>query len=237
MTWIAYEDRLEDRVADLHHRVHTGAYRALPSKRAYIPKTDGQQRLLGIAAVGDRVVQGAMVTMLNAIYEEDFAGFSYGFRPGRGQHNCLDVLATVLTRKRADWVLDADIRRFFDTIDHGWLMKLLEHRIADQRILRLIQKWLKAGVMEAGVRSETMQGTPQGAVISPLLANIFLRYAFDWWAKHWRRSKARGEVYLVRYAGDFVVCFERKDDGEQFQADLQERLRSFGLDLIRIRPD
>lgn len=231
MTWMAYEDRLEDRVADLHRRVHSGAYRALPSKRAYIPKADGQQRPLGIAALEDKIVQSAMVVVLNAIYEEDFAGFSYGFRPGRGQHTCLDALSTALMRKRVNWVLDADIRRFFDTIDHGWLMKFLEHRIADPRILRLIQKWLKAGVMEAGKWSETMQGTPQGAVISPLLANVFMHYVFDWWAKHWRKTKANGEVYLVRYADDFVVCFERKADGERFLADLGERLGSFCLEL------
>jgi len=231
VTWMAYEDGLEERIAALHGLVHTGAYRALPSKRAFIPKADGQQRPLGIAALEDKIVQSAMVTVLNAIYEEDFAGFSYGFRPGRGQHQCLDALATVLMRKRVNWVLDADIRRFFDTIDHGWLMKFLEHRIADPRILRLIQKWLTAGVMEAGTWTETTQGTPQGAVISPLLANIFLHYAFDWWAKHWRTTVARGEVYLVRYADDFVVCFERKEDGERFLADLRERLRSFGLDL------
>jgi len=231
VTWMAYEDGLEERIAVLHGLVHTGAYRALPSKRAFIPKADGQQRPLGIAALEDKIVQSAMVTVLNAIYEEDFAGFSYGFRPGRGQHQCLDALATVLMRKRVNWVLDADIRRFFDTIDHGWLMKFLGHRIADPRILRLIQKWLTAGVMEAGTWTETTQGTPQGAVISPLLANIFLHYAFDWWAKHWRTTVARGEVYLVRYADDWVVCFERKEDGEQFLADLRERLRSFGLDL------
>jgi group II intron reverse transcriptase/maturase len=231
VTWMAYEDSLEARIAELHKLVHTGAYRALPSKRAYIPKADGQQRPLGIAALEDKIVQSAMVAVLNAIYEEDFAGFSYGFRPGRGQHNCLDALATMLMRKRVNWVLDADIRRFFDTIDHGWLMKFLEHRIADRRILRLIQKWLKAGVMEAGTWSETTQGTPQGAVISPLLANIFLHYAFDWWAKHWRKVQASGEVYLVRYADDFVVCFERKGDGERFLADLAERLSSFGLNL------
>jgi RNA-directed DNA polymerase len=231
VTWMAYEDGLEGRITDLHRRVHTGAYRALPSKRAYIPKADGQQRPLGIAALEDKIVQCAMVWVLNAIYEEDFAGFSYGFRPGRGQHDCLDALATVLMRKRVNWVLDADIRRFFDTIDHGWLMKFLEHRIADPRILRLIQKWLTAGVMEDGTWTKTTQGTPQGAVISPLLANVFLHYAFDWWAKHWRKTVARGEVYLVRYADDVVVCFERKEDGERFLAELADRLRSFGLGL------
>ena len=231
MTWMAYEDRMEERIADLHRRVHTGAYRALPSRRAYIPKADGQQRPLGIAALEDKVVQAALVTVLNAIYEEDFAGFSYGFRPGRGQHDCLDALATALMRKRVNWVLDADIRRFFDTIDHGWLTKCLEHRIADPRILRLIQKWLKAGVLEAGNWSETKVGTPQGAVISPLLANIALHYVFDWWAKHWRKSTATGEVYLVRYADDFVVGFERKEDGERFLTDLAERLRLAGLVL------
>ena len=231
MTWMAYADGLEGRITDLHRRVHTGAYRALPSKRAYIPKADGQQRPLGIAALEDKIVQSAMVWVLNAIYEQDFAGFSYGFRPRRSQHDCLDALATALMRKRVNWVLDADIRRFFDTIDHGWLMKFLEHRIADRRILRLIQKWLTAGVMEAGCWTETTEGTPQGAGISPLLANIYLHYVFDWWAKHWRQTTANGEVYLVRYADDFVVCFERKEDGERFLTDLTERLRPFGLSL------
>jgi RNA-directed DNA polymerase len=229
VTWMAYEEQLELRIADLHNRVHTGAFRALPSKRAFIPKADGQLRPLGIAAMEDKIVQGAMVMVLNAIYEEDFAGFSYGYRPGRGQHDCLDALATVLMRKRVNWVLDADIRRFFDTIDHGWMMKFLEHRIADPRVLRLIQKWLKAGVLERGNWTETNEGTPQGSVISPLLANIYLHYVFDWWAKHWRKTVARGEVYLVRYADDLVVCFERKADGERFLADFGERLRSFGL--------
>jgi group II intron reverse transcriptase/maturase len=231
MTWRAYEERLEDRLAGLLARVHTGAYRALPSKRSYIPKADGQQRPLGIAALEDKIVQAAVVKVLNAIYEEDFAGFSYGFRPGRGQHDCLDALGKALMHKPVNWVLDADIRRFFDSIDHGWMMKFLEHRIADPRILRLIQKWLKAGVMEDGEWSQAEEGTPQGSVISPLLANIFLHYAFDLWVKHWRQTKAYGRVYVVRYADDFVVCFQRKGDGERFLAELRERLRSFGLDL------
>ena len=231
VTWIEYEDGHEERLADLHRRIHTGAYRALPSKRSYIPKPDGQQRPLGIAALEDKIVQHATGKVLSEIYEVDFAGFSYGFRPGRKQHDCLDALATALMRKRVNWVLDADIRRFFDTIDHEWMLKFLEHRIAERRIIRLIQRWLKAGVMEDGVWMDTTEGTPQGAVISPLLANIYLHYVFDLWASNWRKKKATGEMYLVRYADDFVVCFERKEDGMRFQADLGERLGSFGLAL------
>jgi group II intron reverse transcriptase/maturase len=231
MTWVEYEERLEERLPDLLDRVHSGAFRALPSKRSYIPKSDGQLRPLGIAALEDKLVQSALVVVLNAIYEEDFAGFSYGFRRGRGQHPCLDALGTVFMCKRVSWVLDADIRRFFDTIDHGWMMKFLEHRIADRRVLRLIQKWLEAGVIEDGVWSETEEGTPQGSGISPLLANIYLHYVLDLWVKHWRKKTAQGNVYIVRYADDFIVCFERKDDGERFLADLKGRLASFSLAL------
>ena len=231
MTWEAYGDNLMERLTDLHRRVHVGEYRALPSRRVYIPKADGRQRPLGIAALEDKIVQSAVGTVLNAVYEEDFAGFSYGFRPGRGQHDCLDSLATALMRKRVNWVLDADIRGFFDTIDHGWMQKFIAHRIADPRILRLIAKWLKAGVMENGTMTATVQGTPQGAVISPLLANVYLHYVLDLWTKHWRKHRSTSDVIIVRYADDFVIGFERKGDAERFRSDLEERLRSFGLAL------
>jgi len=183
MSWREYENGLEDRLIDLHSRVHRGAYRATPSRRVYIPKADGRQRPLGIAALEDKIVQQAVVTILNAIYEGDFLGFSYGFRPGRSQHQALDALAYALERKSVNYVLDADIRGFFDTISHEWMLKFVQHRVADRRILRLIQKWLKAGVMEEGQWSESEMGTPQGAVISPLLANIYLHYAFDLWVQ------------------------------------------------------
>ena len=231
MTWEAYGDKLEERLVELLRKVHVGEYRALPSRRVYIPKADGRQRPLGIAALEDKIVQSAIGTVLNAVYEEDFSGFSYGFRPGRGQHDCLDALATALMRKRVSWVLDADIRGFFDSIDHGWMMKFIAHRIADSRILRLIAKWLKAGVLEDGMRTETVQGTPQGAVISPLLANIYLHYVLDLWTKHWRKANGVGETIIVRYADDFVLGFERHADAERYRNDLEVRLRKFGLSL------
>src|SRR5271166_770801 len=185
VSWQEYETGLEGRLVDLHSRVHRGAYRALPSKRAYIPKEDGRQRPLGIASLEDKIVQQALVRVLNEIYEEDFKGFSYGFRPSRSAHDALDALTVGLTRKKVNWVLDADIRGFFDNVDHEWMLKLLQHRIADRRVLRLVSKWLKAGVSEEGTWSETKKGTPQGAVISPLLANIYLHYVLDLWAHRW----------------------------------------------------
>ena len=194
VTWQEYEAGLEDRLADLHSRVHRGAYRAQPSRRVYIPKADGRQRPLGVAALEDKIVQQAVVTILNQIYEEDFRGFSYGFRPGRSQHQALDALYVGIARKKVNWVLDADIRGFFDNVDTRWLLKFLQHRVADRRILRLIQKWLKAGVMEEGEWKETEMGTPQGAVVSPLLANIYLHYVFDLWVDAWRKKCARGDV-------------------------------------------
>jgi len=231
MRWKEYETGLEQRLEELHGRVHRGAYRAQPSRRVYLPKADGRQRPLGIAALEDKIVQQAVVAILNPIYEVDFVGFSYGFRPGRNPHQALDALSVGLTRKKVNWVLDADIRGFFDHIDHEWLAKFLQHRIADTRVLRLIQKWLRAGVSEQGQWSETKVGTPQGAVISPLLANIYLHYVFDLWVEVWRKKCARGDVICIRYADDFVLGFEKRADAEQFLGQLRERLAKFGLEL------
>jgi group II intron reverse transcriptase/maturase len=204
VTWQEYEPGLEDRLVDLHSRVHRGAYRATPSRRVYIEKADGRQRPLGVAAMEDKIVQHAVVTILNQIYEEDFRGFSYGFRPGRSQHQALDALSNALLKKKVNYVLDADIGGFFDHLDKSWMVKFVEHRVADPRILRLIQKWLKAGVMEEGKWSDTQTGSPQGSVISPLLANIYLHYSFDLWGDVWRKKWAQGDVVVVRYADDSV---------------------------------
>jgi RNA-directed DNA polymerase len=231
VTWSEYGRDLEVHLADLHARVHCGAYRAKPSRRVFIPKPDGRQRPLGIAAVEDKILQRAIVEVLNAIYEVDFLGFSYGFRPGRSQHHALDALATAISRKKVSWVLDADIRGFFDAIDHECMVKFVEHRIADKRIVRLIQKWLTAGVLEDGKWSATEEGTPQGATISPLLANVYLHYVLDLWVQHWRKRVARGEVIVVRYADDFVMGFQHEDDAVRFRNDLQQRLERFGLEV------
>ncbi len=231
VTWQEYETGLEDRLVDLHSRVHRGAYRAQPSRRVYIPKPDGRQRPLGIAALEDKVVQQAAVTILNQIYEVDFQGFSYGFRPGRSPHQALDALSVGLHRKRVNWVLDADIRGFFDNMSHEWTMKFVEHRVADRRMLRLIQKWLQAGVSEDGLWSETKVGTPQGAVVSPLLANVYLHYVFDLWVEAWRKKVARGDVIVVRYADDLVVGFESRAEAQRFLEEFRERLAKFGLEL------
>ncbi len=230
-TWQQYGTGLEDRLADLHSRVHRGAYRAKPSRRVYIPKADGRQRPLGIAALEDKIVQQAVVTILNQIYEVDFRGFSYGFRPGRSPHQALDALYVGLVRSKVNWVLDADIRSFFDRMSHEWTMQFVQHRVADHRILRLIQKWLKAGVMEEGQWEKTDVGTPQGAVISPLLANVYLHYVFDLWVEAWRRKVARGQVVVVRYADDLVVGFQNKADAERFLKEFGDRLAKFGLEL------
>jgi RNA-directed DNA polymerase len=231
VTWQEYEDGLEGRISDLHSRVHRGAYRAQPSRRVYIPKADGRQRPLGIAALEDKIVQQAVVTILNQIYEVDFRGFSYGFRPGRSPHQALDALTVGIQRKRVNWVLDADIRGFFDNMSHEWSMKFVEHRVADSRILRLVQKWLQAGVSEDGQWSETKVGTPQGAVVSPLLANVYLHYVFDLWVEAWRKKLAKGDVIVVRYADDLVVGFENRTDAERFLKAFRERLAKFGLEL------
>src|SRR6266850_129583 len=231
VTWQEYETGLEDRLVDLHRRVHRGAYRAKPSRRVFIPKADGRQRPLGIAALEDKIVQQAVVTILNQIYEVDFKGFSYGFRPGRNPHQALDALTVGIQSKRVNWVLDADIRGFFDNLSHEWALKFVEHRVADPRILRLIQKWLKSGVSEDGQWSETKVGTPQGAVVSPLLANVYLHYGFDLWVEAWRKKVAQGDVIVVRYADDLVVGFESRAEAERFLKEFRERLAKFGLEL------
>src|SRR5262244_3543186 len=231
VTWKEYEAGLEGRIADLHNRAHRGAYQAQPSRRVYIPKADGRQRPLGVAALEDKIVQQAVVTILNQIYEVDFKGFSYGFRPGRNPHQALDALAVGIQTKRVNWVLDADIRGFFDNLSHEWAIKFIEHRVADRRILRLIQKWLKAGVSEDGQWSETKVGTPQGAVASPLIANVYLHYLFDLWADVWRKKVATGDVIVVRYADDLVVGFQHRTDAERFLREFRERLAKFGLEL------
>jgi RNA-directed DNA polymerase len=231
MTWEDYGQDLEANLADLHARVHGGGYRAKPSRRAYIPKADGRQRPLGIAALEDKIVQRAVVEVLNAIYEVDFRGFSHGFRPGRKPHDALDALAVGIERKKVNWVLDADIRDFFGQLDRSWLRKFLGHRIADKRVLRLIDKWLTAGVIEDGEWSRTEQGTPQGASVSPLLGNVYLHYVFDLWADWWRRRNGHGDVIIVRFADDFIVGFEYRQDAERFLGELRERFAKFGLEL------
>jgi len=229
--WATYGQDLEANLQDLHARVHSGTYRASPSRRVYIPKADGRQRPLGIATLEDKIVQRAVVEVLNAIYEVDFCGFSYGFRPGRSPHDALDALATGITRKKVNWVLDADIRDFFTSLDHGWMAKFLEHRIADKRVLRLIRRWVSAGVIEDGKWTASEVGAPQGASASPLLANVYLHYVFDRWARQWRSRQAQGDVVIVRFADDFVAGFEHEADARQFIDDLRERFAKFGLEL------
>jgi group II intron reverse transcriptase/maturase len=231
MTWQEYGQGLEERLADLHDRIQAGRYRAHPSKRVWIDKPDGRQRPIGITALEDKIVQKCLVWVLEQIYEEDFLGFSYGFRPGRSQHHALDAVHVAITQRKVSWVLDADIRGFFDTLDHGWLMKFVAHRVADPRILRLIRKFLRAGVSEDGQWSKTEVGTPQGAVLSPLLANIYLHYALDLWVHRWRSHHAQGEVYIIRYCDDFVLGFQYRSDAERFQMELARRLAQFNLEL------
>src|SRR6266480_12270 len=231
MTWDAYEADLERRLEDLHARVHSGAYRALPSRRVYIPKPDGRQRPLAVAALEDKIVQRATVAVLNAIYEEDFLGFSYGFRPRRGAHDAMDALVVGIERRKVNFILDADIQSFFDTVSQEWLIRFVEHRIGDQRIIRLIRKWLRAGVLEDGIVRASARGTAQGAVVSPLLANIYLHYALDLWVERWRRHEATGDVIIVRYADDFIVGFEHESDARRFLDAMRERLGKFALSL------
>src|ERR1700691_229741 len=230
-TWRHYGETLEDNLQDLSHRLKRGAYRAKPVRRVYIPKADGRQRPLGVPALEDKIVQRATVEVLDAIYETDFLGFSYGFRPGRSQHQALDALYTGLLTRKVNWVLDVDIRGFFDAISHEWLVKFIEHRIADQRVVRLIQKWLNAGVLEDGKRTRTEEGTPQGGSASPLLANVYLHYVFDLWAQAWRQKRAHGDVIVVRFADDIVVGFHSQADADQFRAELTERMQKFNLEL------
>src|SRR5450759_15840 len=231
LTWRTYEADLDRNLTDLHERVHRGAYRALPSRRVYIPKLDGRQRPLAIAALEDKIVQRATVAVLNAIYEEDFLGFSYGFRPGRGAHDALDALSVGIDSTKVNWVLDADIRSFFDEISQEWLVRFLEHQIGDRRIVRLIQKWLKVGILEDGVVTVSDRGTGQGAVISPLLANVYLHYVLDLWAERWRRREATGDMIIVRYADDFIVGFQHEADARRFLDTMRERLQEFALSL------
>lgn len=231
VTWQQYGEKLEERLAGLHERIHRNAYRATPSRRQYIPKADGRMRPLGIAALEDKIVQRALVEVLNAVYEEDFLGFSYGFRPKRSQHDALDALAVGVTRTNVSWIVDADIKSFFDKVSHEWLVKFLEHRISDRRIIGLIEKWLKAGTLEDGKLIASEEGTPQGAVISPLLANIYLHYAFDLWANQWRKRHALGNAVVVRYADDIVVGLDKQADAKRFLQAMRARLEQFGLTL------
>jgi group II intron reverse transcriptase/maturase len=231
MTWDTYEQGLDQRIEDLHTRVQSGAYRAQPSRRSYIPKEDGTRRPLAVTALEDKIVQRAVAAVLSEIYEEDFLGFSYGFRPGRGQHDALDALYVGIGSKKVNFILDADIRSFFTEVSQEWVVRFLEHRISDKRILRLIQKWLRAGVLEEEVVTIEEKGTGQGSVISPLLANVYLHYVFDLWAERWRRREATGEMIMVRYADDIVVGFQHETDARRFWDEMRERLRGFSLSL------
>src|SRR5262249_10425492 len=231
LTCKTYEADLERNLEDLHARVHRGSYRAVPSLRVYIPKPDGGQRPLAVAALEDKIVQRATATVLNAIYEEDFLGFSYGFRPGRGAHDAMDALCAGILSKKVNFILDADIRSFFDTVNHEWLIRFIEHRIGDRRIVRLIQKWLKVGVLEDGIVTASEKGTGQGAVISPLLANVYLHYVLDLWSERWRRHEATGDMIIVRYADDFIIGFQHATDARRFLDVMRERLREFALSL------
>ncbi|MCF3948968.1 group II intron reverse transcriptase/maturase [Acidiphilium iwatense] len=231
MTWQDYEADLELKLMDLHERVDRGAYRPQPSRRTYIPKADGKRRPLAIAALEDKIVQGATVMVLNAIYEGDFLGFSYGFRPGRGPHDALNALSTAITKRKVNWILDADIQNFFGSVSQEWLVCFLEHRIGDKRIIRLIQKWLRAGILEDGTVTVDDRGTGQGSVASPLLANIYLHYVLDLWAERWRRREATGDMIIVRYADDLVVGFEHEGDAGRFLDAMRTRLEEFALSL------
>jgi len=230
-TWQQYGQDLEGNLQDLSDRLKRGAYRALPVRRVYIPKADGRQRPLGVPVVEDKIVQRATVAVLNAIYETEFLGFSYGFRPGRSQHNALDALNVGLMKRQVNWVLDADIRGFFEAISHEWLVKFVEHRIGDRRVIRLIQKWLKAGALENGTWTQQEEGTQQGGSASPLLANVYLHYVFDLWVQRWRQRSANGDVIVVRFADDIIVGFQYRSEADRFLAAMRERLTKFGLEL------
>ena len=230
-TWQSYAEDLESNLLDLSGRLRRGAYRAKPVKRTYVPKADGSQRPIGVPVLEDKIVQRATVEVLNNIYEADFKGFSYGFRPKRSQHNALDALAVGIKTQKVHWVLDADIRGFFDAIDHEWLIKFIEHRIADQRVVRHVKKWLNAGVLEDGKLTRAEEGTPQGGSISPLLANVYLHYVFDLWAEQWGRQTGRGKIIIVRFADDIVAGFQSRRDALQFQQEVRERLKRFNLEL------
>jgi RNA-directed DNA polymerase len=231
LTWRAYAADLARNLEELHGRLHRGAYRPLPSRRVYIPKPDGRRRPLAVASLEDKIIQRATTAVLNAIYEEDFLGFSYGFRPGRGAHSAMDALVVAIESRKVNFILDADIRSFFDTVDQEWLIRFVEHRVGDRRIVRLIGKWLKAGVLEDGILNVSEKGTGQGAVISPLLANIYLHYGLDQWAEGWRRHKATGDMIIVRYADDFIIGFEHESDARCFLDAMRERLGKFALSL------
>jgi group II intron reverse transcriptase/maturase len=231
MTWEEYGEELEGRLADLHGRIHRGAYRAQPSRRVWIDKSDGRKRPLGIAALEDKIVQRAVGEVLSQIWEEDFQGFSYGFRPGRGQHDALDALWVGIVRKKVGWIMDLDIRSFFDKLQHDRLVRFVEQRIGDRRVVRLIQKWLRAGVVEDGKWFQTEEGSPQGSVISPILANLYLHYVLDLWAKVWRKEEARGDMIIVRYADDAVLGFQYLEEAKRFVEEFQERLAEYGLEL------
>ena len=230
-TWDAYGEGLEENLADLHERVHRGAYRALPSRRRMIPKPDGRERPLGIASIEDKILQRAMVEILNSIYEQEFLGFSYGFRPGRSQHDALDALWVGISNTSVNWVVDTDIRSFFDTVNHDWMNRFIEQRIADRRVLRLIRKWLKVGILEGTILTASESGTPQGSVISPLMANVYLHFVFDLWAQQWRRQHVHGNMIVVRYADDLVTGFEHEADARAFLMNMRARFEAFGLEL------
>ena len=231
MTWRTYEADLDRNLTDLHSRIHRGAYRALPSRRTYIPKADGRQRPLAVAALEDKIVQKATAALLSCIYEEEFLGFSYGFRPKRGQHDALDALSVGISTKRVNFIFDADVRSFFDEVNQSWLVRFVEHRVGDPRIIRLIRKWLRAGVLEDGIVTTSDRGTGQGSVISPLLANVYLHYVFDLWAERWRRREATGDMVIVRYADDVVVGFQHEADARRFWDAMRKRLEEFSLSL------
>lgn len=231
VTWRNYGETLEESLKCLSAKVKRGAYRAKPVRGVYIPKADGRLRPLGVTALEDKILQRSVAEVLNAIYETEFLGFSHGFRPKRNQHNALDALYVGIMKRKVSWVLDADIRGYFDTINHEWLIKFIEHRVADRRIVRLIKKWLKAGVLEGGELRQSELGTPQGGSMSPLRANVYLHYAFDLWAQHWRRHHAHGDVIIVRFADDIIVGFQHKSDAERFQRELKERFLKFNLEL------